>query len=232
MPRNQVAPSWTTNGTIWPTWCGCDSTTTTFTSGSIWSNWNSGITTATTSSYTVNAAAVWGAWNAQTRKIEAIKSYVETPEQRATREVQWRRYQQEQEERARVARVAKAEADARAEALLRAHLTSEQQRDLAAKDWFLIDSKSGKTYRINRGRSANIDVIDETGKTVKSLCVHPRDLVPDADTMLAQVLMLRYEEEELLRKANVHSVNHGFRRGPVPEQLVIAPKPQPLRLVA
>ena len=79
----------------------------------------------------------------------------------------------------------------------------------------MIDTASGKKYRINRGRSANIDVLDETGKVVRSLCVHPREGVPDADTMLSQALMLRHDEEALLRMANVHSPNHGFRRRPI-----------------
>jgi hypothetical protein len=79
----------------------------------------------------------------------------------------------------------------------------------------MLCSKSGKKYRINRGRSANVDVLDENGKVVRSLCAHPRDGVPDADTMLSQALMLKHDEPGFLRIANVHSINHSFRRRPL-----------------
>jgi len=142
----------------------------------------------------------------------------ETAEHRAARAA----YQAHYEAEAAARKEAQAAANRRAEALLRAHITHEQQEQLEREDWFLIDSASGKKYRINRGRSANIDVLDETGKVVRSLCVHPRDGVPDADTMLSQALMLKYDEEALLRMANVHPVNHGFRRRPLVQPRVAA----------
>lgn len=222
---------------IWSNWATAASTNAT------WNNWNN-CTIGSGSLYT-NNGVVWKAWNtassasitntnldanvwqywvsnavAGTAYIRPTPYVAETAQQREARETQQRQYAEERRL-----------ADKRAEALLCSHLNEEQQKDLRDRNWFLIDSKSGKTYRINRGRHANIDVIDENGVTIRSLCVHPRDTVPDADTMLAQVLMLKHDEDTLLRMANPHRVDHHFRKGPVPAPIPRRAAPL-LRLVA
>jgi hypothetical protein len=210
---------------IWTAWTQATTTST----GSItvpylnnvWNGWNggSGSVTATAGSYATNST-VWINWNATpAARVVGAPLYTAPPETEAARTARIEREAQWAEERA--ARAAEREAaDRRAEALLRAHLTPDQQRQLAQEDWFMIDSKSGKKYRINRGRSANIDVLDEKGVVVRSLCVHPGEAVPDADTMLSQALMLKHDEEALLRIANVHRPNHGFRRRPLVQPAV------------
>jgi len=175
------------------------------TNSATWSAWNNSTLAVTASGSVYTIDNTWANWNAGTATIynrNCVVAPVETPDQRIAREARYAEQRRVQEEE-RLARLAtRKEADAKAEALLRAHLIPDQQEQLAREDWFLIVSKSGKKYRIFRGRAGNIDLIDETGKALKSLCVHPRDDVPDADTMLAQALMLRFDEESLLRLAN------------------------------
>jgi hypothetical protein len=49
-------------------------------------------------------------------------------------------------------------------------------------------------------------LVDENDKPLSRYCIHPRDAVPDEDTMLMQMLMLETNEQEFLRIANRHSV--------------------------
>lgn len=98
----------------------------------------------------------------------------------------------------------------RAERLLTNHLSREQQRDLKQHGFFklYVNDKKGqsKIYRIRRGRSMNVDLVRELPggvlEPIQTLCAHPEMMVPDADTMLVQKLMLETCEEEFLRIAN------------------------------
>jgi hypothetical protein len=94
-----------------------------------------------------------------------------------------------------------AEAKKRADELLKAHLTPQQREELEMKNHFHL-LVGAKKYRINRGRSRNIQLVNEQGVVVKTLCAHPSEMIPDADTMLAQKLMLEANENEFLRIAN------------------------------
>ena len=99
-------------------------------------------------------------------------------------------------------------ADKRAEKLLQETLSLAQREELALNGFFTLTTiaKSGeeRIYRIRRGRSRNVEQVDATGRRIKTLCAHPIAAVPDADTMLAQKLMLETPEmqEEFLRIAN------------------------------
>jgi hypothetical protein len=98
-------------------------------------------------------------------------------------------------------------AKARAQILLREHLTDEQKAELAEKKYFslgVIDSKSGerRTYRIHQGRAGNVEQVDDNGRRLKRFCIHPNISCPDEDTMLAQKLWLETQEAEFLRVAN------------------------------
>lgn len=94
-------------------------------------------------------------------------------------------------------------ADQVAEALLRRHLSAGQLGQLQAHGFFDVE-RPGRTYRIHRGRSINIQVL-EAGRTTHRLCFHPGAPMPDADTMLAQKLMLEANEQEALRIAIRHA---------------------------
>jgi len=94
----------------------------------------------------------------------------------------------------------------RAELLLQESLSAVEREELAAKGFFHVETVSPngerRRYRILRGRSGNVKQVDSNGKILKTLCCHPREAVPDADTMLAQKLWLQTREEDFLRIAN------------------------------
>lgn len=79
-------------------------------------------------------------------------------------------------------------------------LTGEQKNQYQERGYFETTVKE-RTYRIKKGRSGNVQLI-EKGKPRVQYCVHPEEDVPDQDTMLAQLLLLRTDESEFLRLAN------------------------------
>jgi hypothetical protein len=139
---------------------------------------------------------IWTAWN------EGLVNLREaTAEQVAEAQ---RRARAEQEYQVRV-QAERGQAEKRAEKLLQETLTPKQREELAAKGYFELETiaKSGerRIYRIKRGRSRNIEQVDDSGRRIKTLCAHPIAQVPDADTMVAQKLMLESQEDEFLRIA-------------------------------
>ena len=106
-------------------------------------------------------------------------------------------------------------AKSRAEGLLREHLSERQKSDLTEKGYFdvcAVDFKRGERryYRIKRGRAGNVFLLDGPhGREVKRLCCHPLENVPDADTMLAQKMMIEFNEELFLKTANVTDLRNG-----------------------
>lgn len=108
-------------------------------------------------------------------------------------------------------------ARSRAEDLLREHLSERQKLDLSQKGYFevcAVNFKEGsrRYYRIYRGRAGNVFLLDgPQGQKVKKLCCHPLERVPDADTMLAQKLMIEMNEDLFLKTANITD----FRTGDV-----------------
>lgn len=149
---------------------------------------------------------VWEEWNIPQEAREASRRA--SAEQREA----WRRMEEEQR---RLAEQRQAENEARwikeaeerekakqrAEELLLSFLTPEQRDELQRLSHFHLIVGDRK-YRIKRGRSRNIELLDEAGKPIKKLCAHPIAYVPDADTMLAQKLMLETDEEAFLKLAN------------------------------
>lgn len=111
-------------------------------------------------------------------------------------------------------------ANSRAEDLLREHLTERQKQDLTEKKYFDVCSVNFRAgtrryYRIHRGRAGNVQELDgPQGRAIKKFCCHPLEHVPDADTMLAQKLMLEMNEELFLKTANITDLRNGaFKRG-------------------
>jgi len=123
-----------------------------------------------------------------------------SPEERARREG-LERLAREQETRRHQERRA---ADERAERLLLSSLTPEQRDDYKRRACFYLYTKSGKRYRIERGWSGNVHLVDDTGKPLHRYCAHPAIHVPEPDNMLAQKLMLETDEPAFLRVANQH----------------------------
>jgi len=106
-------------------------------------------------------------------------------------------------------------AKSRAEGLLREHLSDRQKADLDEKKYFdvcAINFRAGtrRYYRIKRGRAGNVFLLDGPhGREVVKYCCHPLEQVPDADTMLAQKMMIEFNEELFLKTANITNLITG-----------------------
>lgn len=150
---------------------------------------------------------VWTAFNEQyaTLGASSVRHY---GSQQVDPEVAARRVREAEEYRQRqvVAEGELSKARDRAEKLLHEALSPIQLEDLKANGHFHLEvhSQNGdsRRYRIKRGRSRNVQQVDASGKVLKHFCIHPREAVPDADTMLAQKLWLETMEQEFLRIAN------------------------------
>lgn len=139
---------------------------------------------------------IWTAWNEQLIDMRNATEEQVREANRRTEEYRARQVLVEAE---------RASAKDRAERLLREHLTPKQREELQQKGHFtleLLSKGQRKLYRIERGRSRNVKQVDDSGRVIKTLCAHPIAAVPDADTMLAQKLMLEGSEDEFLRIAN------------------------------
>lgn len=187
-----------TNTANWTTWnqIYVDNATGNATSTITWSSWNLTVNNGTAATNT--NSFVWRVWNTGSTSITSTGTgYAETPEQREAREQRDREYR---ERYARNQAELRAARD-RANALLEKHLDERQKKDWKEKGWFIVDAKSGKKYRIDRGTHGNVKLLDETGRVVRGYCAQPND-VPEGDANLAQKLALEHDEEAFLRVAN------------------------------
>jgi hypothetical protein len=201
-----------TTAATWISWTSNSATTTTISAANYnaWQAWTAVPTYTLT--YSSTTSATWSSWNGNTYQLNqpAYVAPVETEEQRAARVIgetasreQWAR---ENEIRKEVRRVAISKADQ----LLESVLNSVQREQLRKDNAFLVRSQSGAVYRIRKGRSGNVDLIDpKSGEVLSVLCAHPSMDVPDGDTVVAQKLMLECDEQDFLRLANKSSA-----RGP------------------
>lgn len=166
-----------TNDFVWRVWMNATSTALTLSNEQLWQNWNSNVLLGT-----------------------AMRIHAPAPP--PSPEVLAERARLDAEARERSARIAAEAAAARdrAEQLLVEHLTPQQREQLRANGYFEVEV-AGKTYRIRRGRAGNVRQVIE-GREKLQLCIHPTEMVPDADTMLAQKLLLEADEESFLRIAN------------------------------
>lgn len=128
---------------------------------------------------------------------DAVERFAREENQR--NEEQRRCLEHAQEEYARMATAA----ESRADQLLFRFLSAEQKQMYTTRGFFIMRTERHR-YRIRRGRTANVDVLDEKNIVLYSLCAHPELSVPDSDTCLAQKLMLETEEERFHRIANRH----------------------------
>jgi hypothetical protein len=169
----------------------------------IWYRWN-----GTAADYTIARDTTiamrdqyvgnWSSWVDKQEESHAQKMdrRIREEEQKAAAEA--RLVQAVIEEKNRVA------ADARAKSLLMAALTKPQLKRFLRDECIPVDTEAGNKYLIKKGRSANINVFNPDGTIKHRLCAHPVAAVPDYDTMLSQLLYLRYQESEFLGLANVH----------------------------
>jgi hypothetical protein len=143
---------------------------------------------------------------AETRTEEEIRQARVAQEERMVEvrrleAVRAEEYKKQQEEE----QLARKEAQERAKSLLKSVLAKEQLERFERDECIPVDTAKGNRYLIKKGRSANINVLDVDGKCTHRLCAHPVSDVPDYDTMLAQLLYLRSDEEAFLKMANRHA---------------------------
>ena len=95
-----------------------------------------------------------------------------------------------------------AEANRRANELLRSVLTGKEYRLLKRHGYLDIKSPSDPEccYRVPRAQGL-VGVIKQ-GRRTMSLCLQPREWVPDADVVVLHKLMIEADEETYLRTAN------------------------------
>lgn len=173
-----------------------------FTEGTSISTTGTYANTSSTSSTDI-AWYIWTAGEWQICPTEDISQTLSPAQEEAFR-IQLEEQTREREE----LMLAEDEAQHKADILLNEFLTRRQRKSLKELGHFEVITPRGKTYRIRRGRSNNVREINEDGNEIAMLCAHPTEYVPDADTMLAQKLMLETAEEEFLRIAN-RSPIHG-----------------------
>ena len=229
---NSTVTSGPINSVIWTVWtdvytnsmsitAATTASTMTITNQAAWGAWNlqvqnailtatsnqiGQVLTASTGAIINNTATLainaWGPWNA--RFQENLRNA--TPEQVAQTQARYREQQDRYREQQAQIQVERSAAEKRAELLLQEVLSPKQREELAAKRYFTMETiaKTGerRIYRIHRGRSRNVEQVDESGRRIKMLCAHPVALVPDPDTMIAQKFMLETQEEDFLRIAN------------------------------
>jgi hypothetical protein len=97
-------------------------------------------------------------------------------------------------------------AQQKAERILLQHLTPEQRDEYQRLQRFSVIGPDGHIYRINRGRSGNVQLIEETEEGVigvEQFCIHPIEYVPDEDNMLAQKLLIESDLASFRRIANI-----------------------------
>jgi hypothetical protein len=179
----------------------------------VWTIWNetySSSTVITSMPYTTptfSSSEIWGAWNvAHSSRVintSAVPGRLPTEAERQAQAAERERWRVRDAE----IKANEAKASERAEKLLQESLNGKQREELAAKGYFELDvisQKGTRRYRIHRKWSHSIHQVDPSnGQRLKTLCIHPREVVPIADSMLAQKLMLESGmEDELLRIAN------------------------------
>jgi hypothetical protein len=193
-----------TTTTTWSVWCDSTGSSTTSTAGT-WSVWNDA-TNSTATAYDY----VWYTWTSdsatsvkakyqyqpiQFQQPAPTKEELEKRERVAQEFIE--RQSREREERERLRK----EAEERSRELLEDMLDDEQKQQLEKDHSFLVSVKSGRKYRIRKGITHNIDVL-EGDKKVEELCVYAGG-VPEYDNMAAQLLWLLWNEEALRKKANI-----------------------------
>jgi len=117
------------------------------------------------------------------------------------------RLQRERQEARQNGLLVREQAIHRSRELLRACLRTAQLKQFDSTGSFIVRGHL-YDYRINHGRTANVDVMARDGRCLRRLCFYPavgggRDL-PVFDVMLAQKLMLECDEEHALTIAVHH----------------------------
>lgn len=213
--------SYQSTGGVWNGWVDTyhsTATTSVTTTDSTWGYWCSATddSTCVTTSYTV-----WSYWVQErdgcvreVREVREVRQAVRSSaipydrEPTTEEKEAQRKRDEEYREKCRKENEERLIAEEKAKKLLLENI-DEENRKRYEKDKLIIVTakKSNRVYQIKHGRSGNVVQLDAKNKPIKRFCMHPIAMVPDADTVLAQKLMLEHNEDEFLRLANVHQLN-------------------------
>lgn len=214
--------------TTMPIWSS-NATTTGTNASEIWRVWTNATTTSATGTLDyiqLVQQQVWTQWNrSHLSIIEDIREgarlamgpYLQgrMPARRAQMSAEelalHQQYERDTERKYEEEKAARIAAEAKAELLLQRLLNLEQREQLKERGHFYLHS-AGKRYRIDRGQTGNVKLVDEKNEVVESYCIHPNG-VPDADAMAAQKLMLETDPETFRRVANITFRNGAIRHG-------------------
>lgn len=198
--------TYTTCSDEWATWVQIDCTSTTASTTGTWGYWcSNGTSTATTNCAT---STTWATWSAAANHVIRYRQSQQAPPKQLTPEEQVEiAAKREAEAIALKAKREKEEADRkaaseRAERLLAAQLTDEQKASYLKDRTFIVTAADGTKFRIKLGRAGNVEELNDAGKPIARLCIHPTEFVPDGDTVLAQKLMLETDPKAFRKIAN------------------------------
>lgn len=98
------------------------------------------------------------------------------------------------------------QANKRAEELLAEYIGIEAFGRLHEVGYIEVDSQryQGRKYRIPQHHCNDIEVLDEEGKIIDTLCLQLGIECPGSDVILARWILANYDEERLLSVANHH----------------------------
>jgi hypothetical protein len=83
------------------------------------------------------------------------------------------------------------------------------QQAMFLKEEAIIEvAPSGNRYRLRLAITGNIERLNNRGRPIERLCVHPAG-VPVGDVLATQLLLLRTDEAELRRMANITDPANG-----------------------
>jgi hypothetical protein len=198
-PISNSSTSASTCNHVWKVWSGTGDYSSTGTCGaSAWVEWNRAYI------HNVMISATLSAEQQPARRSHRVQM---SAEERQLHE----QYERDTERKYQEERAARIAAEVKAELLLQRLLTAEQRETLEKKNHFYLYS-GGRKFRIDRGQTGNVKLVDEKDRVVQSYCIHPAG-VPDADAMAAQKLMLEADPETFERVANITYRNGAVRRG-------------------
>src|SRR5215831_10333599 len=97
---------------------------------------------------------------------------------------------------------AESKSEAKAKALLKEWLSSEQLVQYERNRWFeVIGSKTGKRYRIQERKQQNVYELDEEGRPTRGWCFMPKGSLATGDVMLGQKIALETDEKGAMKVA-------------------------------
>lgn len=183
----------TCTSTGWPfTTVGSSNGTTSATITDTWRHW---VVTTFGSDQTTTTWYVWNNHVEQRKQTRAEMAEKERNERRRKRAAFWK---------ATFDTIIRKKAEKRARELLHMNLSEAQRKTLAERNWFVVQGgKSGKQYRIEDKGSVHGNVVELGRKTEFRYCFQAADpSIPVGDNLLAQALMVMYDEDSFLKIAN------------------------------